>query len=141
MGSDVFLQINALTLNGKNDSIKKFRKEFEFLDNVAVEVPERIGGTESEIFNKSINSKSKIPTAPCKQLWMHLILLSNGEVSMCCPDVNCEVKAGDFNKNTLKDIWNSKAANHFRAKHIFGKRNEIPICANCQNECIALGYY
>lgn len=134
LGSPVFLQINALTRITDPARHEEFREEFSFLDNVDISTPEAIGPVDD------VHDHSPVPAGPCKQLWMHLIVLSNGTVSLCCPDVNGEIRAGTFPDQSLRELWTGPAATRLRHLHIFGRRHEIPLCARCHNECAALGY-
>ena len=35
-------------------------------------------------------------------------------------------------KNTLSEIWNSTKRLEWLDKHIEGKRNEVPLCSQCE---------
>ena len=77
--------------------------------------------------------KSDIPLIyePCGRVFTHMVILSDGRVSLCCMDYEGEIILGDANKETLRDIWNSEKAKRIRELHMKGQKNDINICKGC----------
>lgn len=68
---------------------------------------------------------------PCRKLWSEIIVMSNGMVALCCVDANGEVILGDFNRQTLKEIWNSKKFRQIRKLHLDFKADDLALCKTC----------
>lgn len=71
----------------------------------------------------------KTHTYPCRRLWGRMTILQDGQVSICCLDVNGTMIIGDANKESLKTIWNGYRMKQLRKLHT---QLEHPgICASC----------
>lgn len=68
---------------------------------------------------------------PCFLLWRNMWVNHDGTASVCCVDFNGSVLIGDFNKQSLDEIWNSPVMTAFREQHLKGNRNDIALCAKC----------
>lgn len=82
--------------------------------------------------------KIKVPTFgsldnqnPCIALWSSMVIRSNGEVNLCCVDINATFKLGNVRDLHLYEIWHSKELEFIRKKHLEGKRDEISLCRGC----------
>ena len=53
----------------------------------------------------------------CQFPWSSMTIKSNGECAQCVEDFNNEIILGDARKESLYDIWNSKAYADFRNDH------------------------
>lgn len=67
----------------------------------------------------------------CLQLWRDLIISWDGDVSVCCKDVNYILKVGNINESSLEDIWVNNKWKQLRVLHKQGRWDEIALCANC----------
>lgn len=83
---------------------------------------------ENSKYFKSVVGKKPFP---CKQIWTEITAMSNGEVALCCIDADGSVILGDFNKQTLKEIWESDKFRKIRELHLNYKADKIPLCKNC----------
>ncbi len=70
--------------------------------------------------------------SPCNQIYNMLDVLSNGNVSCCCYDMEGEINLGNIKNQTLFDIWNSEKFKALR-KHIESRDYELlpDLCINC----------
>lgn len=68
---------------------------------------------------------------PCRKLWQEIIAVSSGKVPFCCFDFDASVVLGDFNTQTLAEIWNSEKFKALREAHINFKAERIPLCNRC----------
>lgn len=68
---------------------------------------------------------------PCFLLWRNMFITYTGIASGCPQDGICVVPLGDFKRDSLEEIWNSKVMQNFRRLHCEGGKNEKPLCANC----------
>jgi radical SAM protein with 4Fe4S-binding SPASM domain len=67
----------------------------------------------------------------CPRPFMAMVISSNGAVLMCTHDYPRATKIGDANKQTLREIWNSRALFEFRKMHLSGRKHENLLCRNC----------
>ena len=65
----------------------------------------------------------------CAVPWMHLNFEPNGKVVPCCLTSAHDYFAGDLNKNTVEEIWNSKNMRRLRKEMVDGV--EPTICNKC----------
>jgi radical SAM protein with 4Fe4S-binding SPASM domain len=56
----------------------------------------------------------------------------DGTVSVCNDDLGYWHKLGDVNKQSVKEVWNSKEYKNFRMMHLDGKRSDNKACGTCQ---------
>lgn len=68
---------------------------------------------------------------PCRKIWTEMIVMSNGKVALCCVDADGSIILGDFNSQTLKEIWESDRFKKTRNLHLDFKSNKIHLCKNC----------
>ena len=68
----------------------------------------------------------------CAVPWMHLNFEPNGKVVPCCLTSHHNYFAGDLNKQTIDEIWNSSNMKKLRKQMIDGEEPEI--CATCFNK-------
>jgi len=96
------------------------------------QVNERIIVTDS-ILKEDITPEPKFVRRPCPGLWKTPIINWDGEVTVCCFDVNMVLKVGNIKEQSLKEIWDSAQINYWRLCHIRGEFDKIPLCAQCAN--------
>ncbi len=128
----VYVQIIQVKEN-KNE-IKKFMKHWENkYPDVGISIKP------FDTFGGKIKMKSSLTIAdslkhkqryPCKWLWDMTVILSNGDVALCCRDYDGKIIIGNVKKNTLKKIWNSLAIRKERQHQING-RFDNGLCNNC----------
>lgn len=68
---------------------------------------------------------------PCPLLWYTGIINSDGTVSPCCIDYNCDGVL-DRIKSGFKAIWNGKAINKLRKIHLNEDYEKSGICEKCE---------
>ncbi len=68
---------------------------------------------------------------PCKSIFNHLSILCDGRVVLCPMDVSGEVTLGNIFEDDPEEIWQCKTINYYRAKHLEGKFDELPLCRSC----------
>lgn len=68
---------------------------------------------------------------PCLRLWNEVSIYYSGEVSACCYDVNGELIAGNLNKKSIGEIWNSQFFNALRQAHLKGDFSGFALCSQC----------
>lgn len=74
---------------------------------------------------------------PCDVLWTRLVVLSNGEVTVCCADTEGTLSVGNARNSSIKDLWNSKKIHRIRSIHFRRSFHELPLCNTCYGNDIA----
>jgi radical SAM protein with 4Fe4S-binding SPASM domain len=67
----------------------------------------------------------------CAYPFYSLFIRSNGLVSACCADWNMNLIIGDFNNQSLSEIWNGKKLRSFLKLMISSGRSKIGSCHSC----------
>jgi radical SAM protein with 4Fe4S-binding SPASM domain len=65
----------------------------------------------------------------CTIPWMHLAFEPSGKVVPCCLTSHHDVFAGDLNKQSIEEIWNSDTMKELRLQFLAGE--EPKICSTC----------
>lgn len=66
----------------------------------------------------------------CTDIFMRMLIETNGLVGAC----GCHyppLYIGNIQKQHLSDIWNGEVHKKYMKMHLSGRRNEIPLCADC----------
>lgn len=67
----------------------------------------------------------------CRYPFTHMTVKSDGHVVVCCADWARKTVIGDVNKNTLREIWNSKALYDFRCMMLKTRGEGHEWCEKC----------
>lgn len=109
----------------------EFRQLLELFDHIELRYPHNWDGSkELGLNNKNNVVKEKI----CKFLLKNLVVLPNGDVTVCCADLNSRGVIGNVYNNTLEEIYFSKKRIKM-LKNYIGNKDRIDLCRNCG------GYY
>ena len=68
---------------------------------------------------------------PCLRLWTEMVVMSDGKVALCCIDYDGSIVVGDFNNQSLQEIWHNDRFIKIREKHLSYVADEIPLCKKC----------
>ena len=69
----------------------------------------------------------------CNMAMHQMVVLPNGDVTMCCNDLNAKGVVGNVKENSLEEIYHSKQRINYLDKLMRGKRNELELCKGCQS--------
>ncbi|WP_280921208.1 radical SAM/SPASM domain-containing protein [Methanolobus bombayensis] len=97
------------------------------VDYVKIESISTAGG-QIEDFG-STRSQKKL----CKEIWTNMVILWNGDVTVCCVDHNAALKVGNVNESSIEEIWNGEKYQRLRDLHRKGDLDKIPLCDSCLN--------
>ncbi|NUQ57066.1 MAG: SPASM domain-containing protein [Candidatus Paceibacter sp.] len=112
----------------KSDDVKFFRDKWKTYPVIAdVRELHNYGG---KIYNKTTETMP-IKRYPCYHLWFSPGISWDGEVSICCDDLERQAVIGNIKKSTLTEIWQSDALKKYREYHLRGEYQKIPVCKNC----------
>jgi radical SAM protein with 4Fe4S-binding SPASM domain len=78
------------------------------------------------------NKKKKNYKIGCSLLMHQLVLLPNGDITVCCADLNSKGVIGNIEKEKLFDIYNKPQRTEMLKKFIQGKKKEIDLCKDCE---------
>lgn len=81
-----------------------------------------------ELKNKSV----KTLKIGCSFLMHQLVLLPNGDVTVCCADLNSKGVIGNINKDTLFEIYSKPLRREMLYKFMKRKKKEIDLCKDCE---------
>jgi radical SAM protein with 4Fe4S-binding SPASM domain len=76
------------------------------------------------------NPHQKINDA-CENLWDRMYIWFDGKANPCDQDYKSYLSYGDFNDQSIKEIWKSKIISNIRNSHLNNKRNCINPCDRC----------
>jgi radical SAM protein with 4Fe4S-binding SPASM domain len=93
----------------------------------------RLGGEISFSFSEYKKKERDIPvrTQTCSNLWEKMTVFWNGDVPLCCQDVDGEWILGNLEQDSIKSIWNGEQLLSVKRLHKERKFEEIPLCAKC----------
>jgi MoaA/NifB/PqqE/SkfB family radical SAM enzyme len=76
----------------------------------------------------------------CDMFDTMLAILSNGEATVCCSDIEGVLSLGNISDNSLIDLWQGVRMNKMRQQFAVGNPSEIPpICQVCDNVINGMG--
>jgi len=71
---------------------------------------------------------------PCRELWLKLQVLWDGDVTVCCIDYDGHLKIGSIGNDSLHDLWFGGRMNKMREIHRAREFEKIPICNKCDSD-------
>lgn len=69
----------------------------------------------------------------CKLPFSLMTIFSNGDVSLCCLDINHNINIGNAKQEDLKTLWNGPKAAIFRKAMKLLELDSFVLCKNCWN--------
>jgi radical SAM protein with 4Fe4S-binding SPASM domain len=88
----------------------------------------QIGGNDGGIMYRN-----DIDRVACRQLWVRLVVLSNGELVPCSQNIDGELSLGNIRDMSMREAWTGSEMSDLRMQHISnnfcGKRGET--CKGC----------
>ncbi len=76
-------------------------------------------------------SNDRLRQRTCKNLWERMTILWNGDVTLCCADVNGDHVLGNLKHQTIDEIWNCEKYMRIKQLHRDRAFENLPICATC----------
>jgi radical SAM protein with 4Fe4S-binding SPASM domain len=68
----------------------------------------------------------------CTLLMQQMVLLPEGNVTLCCNDLNSLEVLGNIYKKNFYDIYKSKKRRMYLRKHIKAQNQELKLCSGCE---------
>lgn len=108
----------------------QFVEVLNMVDRYELRHPHTWAG-EVNIDGDSSNSKNKPHKIGCGLMMHQLVLLPNGDITVCCVDLNSKGVVGNIQKDNLFDIYNSKLRTNWLELMFKRKKSQIDLCKNC----------
>lgn len=105
----------------------EFQEIYQFLDYYELRRLHNWAGNIEDI--KIPVKKHKIG---CTLLMEQMVLLPNGDVTICCNDLNSEAVIGNILKTDFIKIYNCETRKSYLYLHLKGRKNEIDFCKGCE---------
>ena len=114
-----------------------FKELFNGLDVLDVRHPHNWdGSTELGIDTSEVDKIDALNNGKlCSFLDKNLVVLANGDVSICCADLNGRGVLGNILTDSLENIYSSEKRMAMINNYINGRRDQIDLCKDCA------GYY
>ena len=120
-------------------------KDPRFVTNEDIaEMERRFGGYKSQqgysilsfhaiSFNNQhgVNKRTCPDNRPCNVPFTNAVVYCDGEVGVCCFDVEAELSIGNVRDKSLCDVIYSDLAQKIRHAHAMGLKDVIPLCRSC----------
>lgn len=130
------IKTNIISVIDSKNSLKtdwmdnQFIEVLNMVDTYELRHPHTWAG-EVDIEGDSSNSKNKPHKVGCGLLMHQLVFLPNGDVSVCCVDLNSKGVIGNINNNNLFEIYNSNLRKKWLKLMFKRRKSEIELCKNC----------
>jgi len=89
----------------------------------------RISKSFSEYKKGSIVIAPRVHT--CVNLWERMSVFWNGDVTLCCIDVNGDYILGSLKEESIMKVWNCQQLLSIKKLHEEKQFRKFPFCANC----------
>ncbi len=75
------------------------------------------------------DDEHQVKRAACPGLWMTPVIRHDGQLMMCCADLQGEMNLGSLRQQTFLELWNGDKAQQLRRQHLKG--NFEGVCQGC----------
>lgn len=69
----------------------------------------------------------------CPFLFTTFVINNSGLAHLCCVDWKTEYILGDLKSENITDVWNGKKLREYQRLHLNKKKDQIPLCINCES--------
>jgi radical SAM protein with 4Fe4S-binding SPASM domain len=67
----------------------------------------------------------------CKNLWERMTIYWNGDVSICCEDLDGDYVLGNLREKSIKEIWNGDKLLSIKKSHKENNFEKLALCSKC----------
>ena len=107
----------------------EFKELISYMDHYELRRLHDWGG-EVELDEETPKSFGKIG---CNMAMHQMVLLPNGDVTVCCNDLNSKGVVGNINKTSFEDVYHSTNRRLYLDELLKGNRKNLDLCKNCQS--------
>jgi len=127
-----FTVLEGIDLSGEPEDSERrqtFKKQFDDLplDKFAIKAPHNWGGT----YDVEGNPLHPEKYCACTFPWYALVVFWNGNVSPCPQDFFNDLRLGNLNESSFREIWHGKPLVNIREKMKQKKYHDLHPCATC----------
>lgn len=79
-----------------------------------------------------LNFRQKKHKIGCSMLMKQLVLLPNGDVTVCCSDLNSKGVIGNIMEKDVVSIYKSRERMQYLDLLLRGRKSELALCSNCE---------
>ena len=115
----------------------EFRELFGRIDEVAIRYPHNWDGSADLGVDDATYQRVQAQSAGklCYFLVKDLVVLPNGEVTVCCADLNSRGVIGEIGPKTLRELHEGPVRQRMLELFAAGRKDDIELCSGCT------GYY
>jgi radical SAM protein with 4Fe4S-binding SPASM domain len=70
-------------------------------------------------------------TRTCRDFWERMTIYWNGDVALCCEDLDGAHILGNLKESTIREVWNGEKMRALKRLHRQKRFAELPLCAGC----------
>lgn len=108
----------------------EFREVCALVDHIELRYPHDWMG------DVQVEGHKKVFKNYCKFLFHSLVILPNGDVAVCCGDLNGKMATiGNLFEKDMYRIYDSKPRREMKYAILQGNRESIPLCRECSGYC------
>jgi len=110
-----------------------FTELLAMFDKVSLRHPHNWDGSaELDVDDSSYRRIAEEHTGECCFLLeRNMVVLPDGQVTVCCNDLNARGVIGSIHEHTIREIALSHIRREMREAMLQGRRKDIPLCRNC----------
>ena len=111
----------------------EFRELFGRIDHVALRYPHNWDGSEAlGVDDRDYRSHASASQGKtCYFLVKDMVVLPNGDTTVCCADLNSRGVIGNAAVSTLREIYHSSERRRMLELFAAGRKNDIELCRSC----------
>lgn len=129
--TEIVIQAVRTQLNKDEDIYGNVKKRWP---SANVSIRDVVAGRlEGDIDDLEVKTRDTNNRQSCLQAHVRIIFNSEGVASPCCPSIAEQLQIGDIRTHSLREIFNSQAANQIRRDLKSGKAFELDPCKNCSS--------
>lgn len=99
--------------------------QFEYLGRSA------LAKATGETNANQILNRSEQDRLPCRQLWLRIAVLSNGEIVPCSQNMDGELSLGNLRDVSIAEAWTGAKMADLRAQHMSNRYRPDNVCGRC----------
>lgn len=121
------VKTGLITIDFGVEFSEEFKNIMKTVDQVEVRTPHDWTGQEKL---EDFNMKRRFNSNPCWHIRNNLVILWNGDVTLCCADLHGRGIIGNIKDEDILDLWKGRRLKMFRLQ-LEVRKKEILLCRNC----------
>lgn len=122
--------INTVLMRETQDEIfQVFEKWAPYVDKINVLPVGRYGNVDDLAPIQRLSGQVK--RRPCHQIFDRMMIFWDGTVTVCCADINADLKVGHIQESRIESLWKNELFSALREKHLQNNIDSLPTCVAC----------